>query len=101
MQFTFEGLNLYNRIMNPIEREYIMQKIATFHTTSGAMGFEKQLKMAGESCELRPVPRKISASCGICVAFVTENYQAEAIVHLDKIYLVREDVLELLYSGKG
>ena len=43
--------------------------IATFHTHFGAQSFDRRLKKESQECKLMPVPRQLSASCGICVAF--------------------------------
>ncbi len=46
--------------------------IFTFHTISQALKLEKVLKKNKVFVKLRPVPRKISSSCGNC-AFVRED----------------------------
>ena len=44
--------------------------IATFHTHFGAMSFKKQLEKLGDrQAQMMPVPRALSASCGVCVRF--------------------------------
>lgn len=65
-----------------------MLKLATFHTTTGAMGFERLLKDLGQSYTLKPIPRNISAGCGIAVEFTCYNLKVDTIHDLDKIYLV-------------
>lgn len=42
--------------------------IFTFHTVSEALVFEKKLSASACPIRLRPVPRKISSSCGTCAA---------------------------------
>lgn len=46
--------------------------IFTFHTISQALKLERVLKKNKIFVKLRPVPRKISSSCGNC-AFVKEE----------------------------
>ena len=44
--------------------------VATFHNDFGAISFERRLKKLGDSQErLMPVPRQVSASCGLGVEF--------------------------------
>lgn len=43
--------------------------IATFHTHFGAMSFQKKLEKTGRQASMMPVPRALSASCGVCVRF--------------------------------
>ena len=53
--------------------------IATFHTHLSALLTCQSLTASGVEARMMPVPRKLSASCGTCVA-----YQAEAPL-LDKM----------------
>ena len=46
-----------------------MDYIATFHTHYGAMRFHQQLKKREIAAQMMPVPRNLSASCGVCVRF--------------------------------
>lgn len=47
-----------------------MTKIATFHTHLGAMTFRDNLLALGDATAvMMPVPRALSASCGVCVRF--------------------------------
>lgn len=43
--------------------------LATFHTHTGALKFEKALKALKVACLMKPVPRKLSSSCGVCVEY--------------------------------
>ena len=47
--------------------------IATFYTHYGAMKFFKEYKKRGVPAKLMPVPRSLSASCGVCVRFEAEK----------------------------
>lgn len=46
-----------------------MEYIATFFTHYGAMTFQRRLKSQGKAAQMSPVPRALSASCGVCVRF--------------------------------
>ena len=43
--------------------------IATFHTHLSALLTCQSLTAAGAEARMMPVPRKLSASCGTCVAY--------------------------------
>ena len=46
------------------------RQVATFHNDFGAISFERRLKKLGDDqARLMPVPRQISASCGLGVEF--------------------------------
>ena len=46
-------------------RKKVMKLVVTFHTTSDAMAMEKVCKERGVPGRLIPVPRAISAGCGL------------------------------------
>lgn len=46
-------------------KQKIRQLIVTFHTTAAAMAMEKACLAAGLSGRLAPVPRALTADCGI------------------------------------
>lgn len=47
-----------------------MRQVATFHNDFGAISFERRLKKLGDTqARLMPVPRQLSASCGLGVEF--------------------------------
>ena len=46
-----------------------MNYLATFFTHYGAMRFHKNCVREGISAKMSPVPREVSASCGVCVRF--------------------------------
>ena len=52
-----------------------MKLIITFHTTTEAMAMEKVCKEAGADGRLIPVPRAISAGCGLawCAKLESED----------------------------
>ena len=46
-----------------------MNCLATFKTTSMALMFERVCRGAGLAARIAPVPRKLSASCGLACEF--------------------------------
>lgn len=70
--------------------------IITFHTTADAIALEKACKETGRPGRMIPVPRELSAGCGL--AWCTDPEQAEDF----KAFLVErklewEDFAEILY----
>ena len=61
--------------------------VVTFRTTTGAMAMERACRVAGLPGRLIPVPRTITAGCGMCWAAPPEAREAlEELVmkeHLD------------------
>lgn len=53
-----------------------MRCFATFDVTSSALMFEQVTRDAGFGVRLAPVPRSISASCGLACQFQPEEYDA-------------------------
>lgn len=47
-------------------REKSLKKVITFNSTTDAIGFEKYCHSNGIPGRVIPVPRQLSASCGIC-----------------------------------
>ena len=50
--------------------------IVTFRTTTGAMAMERSCKAAGVPGRLIPVPRTITAGCGMCWSAPPEAREA-------------------------
>lgn len=46
--------------------EKTLREVITFNSTTDAIAFEKYCKNSGVEGRLIPVPRAISASCGLC-----------------------------------
>jgi len=44
-----------------------MEYLTTFYTHYGAVRFHKHCMKEGISAKMMPVPRELSASCGVCV----------------------------------
>lgn len=72
-------------------------KIATFHTHFGALRFYREISRRDASAVMMPVPRKLSASCGTCVRFETEEENVEGAEDLEAIYCINENGYELLF----
>ena len=66
-----------------------MHLIATFHTHFGAMSFQKKIERLGRNAGMMPVPRALSASCGVCVRFEGPFDPSMATDDLEAVY---EDV---------
>ena len=68
--------------------------VVTFRTTTGAMAMECSCKAAGVPGRLIPVPRTITAGCGMCWSAPWESREAvedlvmEAHLDVDGIYRV-------------
>ena len=75
-------------------RERKQRCIVTFRTTAGAMAMERLCKEREVAGRLIPVPRAITAGCGICWAAPIECREAveelvmEAHLDVDGIYAV-------------
>lgn len=52
-----------------------MKLVITFYTTTEAMAMEKACKEAGADGRIIPVPRSISAGCGLAWCAKLENEQ--------------------------
>ncbi|MDD3192910.1 MAG: DUF3343 domain-containing protein [Oscillospiraceae bacterium] len=50
-----------------------MEYVATFFSHFGAMQFARKLKREDIACQIMPVPRQLSSSCGSCVKFSTKD----------------------------
>lgn len=46
-----------------------MKYLVTFYTHYGAVRFHKYCQKTGIPAKMMPVPRALSASCGVCVRF--------------------------------
>ena len=75
-------------------REKTEKCIVTFRTTTGAMAMERACRAAGVPGRLIPVPRVITAGCGMCWAAPKEARDTveELVIrrglHIDGIYAV-------------
>lgn len=76
-------------------REKKQKLFVTFHTTAAAMAMEKYGAQAGLEGRLMPVPRALSADCGIAWSGKVED-RAKTQALLDAQGLEYEEVCELL-----
>ncbi len=68
------------------------QYVATFHTHFSAMQSCKNLKKLGVSARMCPVPRQLSAGCGTCVRYQSNDPEKSAFHQdLEEIYQVLDD----------
>ena len=58
--------------------------VVTFRTTTGAMAMERSCKAAGVPGRLIPVPRTITAGCGMCWAAPKEAREAVEELVMDR-----------------
>jgi len=74
-----------------MEKNY---SIATFHSTHLALKFEKLLKDNDLTVKIIPVPRQISASCGLAGRFLSDDYEKllklinQNISDIDEVYQI-------------
>ena len=65
-----------------------MLYVATFHSHFGATRFAKKLRGENVACTLKPVPRRLSSSCGTCAEFETDrDVQSLLTPELEGVYL--------------
>lgn len=75
-------------------REKTERCVVTFRTTTGAMAMERACKAAGVPGRLIPVPRVITAGCGMCWAAppatreAVEELVMEQHLDVDGIYAI-------------
>ena len=53
-----------------------MKCLVTFHVTSMALLFEKLCRKEGMDVKIIPVPRQISASCGLACSYPCDKEEA-------------------------
>ena len=78
-----------------------MTYLATFHTHFDAMKFARHWNKNGVLSEIKPVPRKVSSSCGSCVVFESDcknDLQPFIQMNAEGIYLVVDTGYEELYK---
>ncbi|MGM9619084.1 MAG: DUF3343 domain-containing protein [Oscillospiraceae bacterium] len=73
--------------------------LATFHTHLAALRSSRTLTALGLSARMMPVPRKVSSSCGTCVAYeapgpMTEQMDEDA----ENIYRVEGESYQLVHQ---
>jgi len=72
-----------------------------FFTHSGAIKFEKKMQNLDIPCQLQPVPRKLSSSCGICAKITFNGNTADLIEsEIESIYKdISKSQYELFYTN--
>ncbi len=77
-----------------------MNYLATFHTHFGALSLQRALKKQGITAQMMPVPRSLSASCGVCIRFTAETPDsAHGAEDLDALYLETDGAYSPLFRG--
>jgi hypothetical protein len=74
--------------------------IATFDNTHHALRFEKMLKENEIKLTVMPVPREVSASCGLSVKFSLEKLENIKALAADHEILVKKYYEIILEDGK-
>ncbi|MCT4562938.1 MAG: DUF3343 domain-containing protein [Maledivibacter sp.] len=73
--------------------------IALFFTHSGAIKFQRYSKKNNISCELMPVPRKLSSNCGVCAKFEYDNVMDDLVNEdIEQIYQMIDNTYDLVYE---
>lgn len=77
--------------------------IATFHSHFAAMQAAEKLRAAGIRASLRPVPRRVSSSCGTCLAFEPQDGRTDYFALLggeaDAVYLYDGEQAEQVWKN--
>ena len=72
-------------------RKKELKLVVTFHSTADAMAMEKSCKLHGVAGRLIPVPREISAGCGL--AWCTELSEKENVRSVMRMTKIEEEQL--------
>lgn len=74
-----------------------MRYLVIFHTFSGVMYLEKEIKKRKWPYETMPAPRKLSTDCGVAIVFETEGIDefisSINTENIQRIYLYESDTL--------
>lgn len=80
------------------QKEYI----ATFFTDSGAIRYNRYLRRKGITAETMPVPRKLSANCGVCVRFLLAADVTDLICQdIDELFEIKDKDARLVYKSQA
>lgn len=74
--------------------------VATFDNTHHALRFEKTLKENDIKLTIMPVPREVSASCGLSVKFHIDEYDKIKTLTAEKEILIKKYYKIILEEGK-
>ena len=73
--------------------------IATFLTHFGALSLQRRLRKNGIPVKMMPVPRSLSASCGVCVRFDAETPdEARGADDLEAVYQDTDNNYQLVFK---
>lgn len=76
-----------------------MDLLATFYTQSGSLKFLRVLEKLGIKGQLMPVPRMVSASCGVAARFQAPGLVEEMqIDEVERIFQIMAGEYRLLYA---
>lgn len=79
-----------------------MELLATFYTHSGSLKYLRVLEKLGIKGQLMPVPRKVSASCGVAARFQAPGIVPEMqIDEVQAIYQIKAGTYHLLYTNEN
>lgn len=75
--------------------------IVVFFTHSGAIKFDRNCKKKSIDCELMPVPRKLSSSCGVC-ARIHFNGDLQTLLSedIEKIFVDLQGDMKKVYDSE-
>ena len=77
-----------------------MVYFATFHTHFGAVSFERKLKKLNINGQMMPVPRVLSASCGVGIKFSADiNPQELSSGDLHRIYSLDDNDFTMVFEN--
>jgi len=75
--------------------------IATFFTHYDALVFFGNLKEKGVAAKLMPVPRKVSASCGTCCSYTSDDLQIDfSECEIEAVYIEAAGAFSKVWSSK-
>ena len=90
----------YSKWLNEVNPINKVEVVATFDNTHHALSFEKTLKENGIKLTIMPVPREVSASCGLSVKFYYEDFDKVKIMAGNKDIMIKKYYEIILEEGK-
>jgi hypothetical protein len=77
-----------------------IEVVATFDNTHHALRFEKALKENDIKLTIMPVPREVSASCGLSVKFTLEEFDKVKLLAIEQEIIVKKYYEIMIEEGK-
>lgn len=78
-----------------------MKYLATFYTHFAALTFARGLEARNIAARMMPAPRRLSASCGTCVAFETAgDYMPLLVEDTERVFCVEGENYVCVYAHK-